>query len=367
MKFLIALVDPKEETATDIMAAIDEGVNAVVYMAGRTDVLIFRSLAECEKAVSDRVGRNDPPFNIIFLNTDSVPDYRFPLQKVGTFSSVVKVSKEPEMKILFQKHPPSDYLTFPIDTHLVSRIFKSCCAINRLSPEFLAIAQLKIDSKPAVMPKAPKDKQSAPGPKGRRAQPTVSRLRLGKHVTALRILQACDDLMALPLEEDCTFSSGLDTDSSQAGSIGEARVSIAEHPPYVPPISGKMIVSYNCSTLALEIVRADDKAAAVLNLDPAASSVDMKSLFGFATDHSCVHLIQHAIKHCVPAEKYITVYAAGKPVPIFLLISPVSRCAHSSGIGVAVVSVLEAGSIGLMKMQASAHQAQGDGRDVMGA
>ena len=361
MNFLVAVADPDPSTADRITAAVYKATREVPYMLGRTQVVPFDLLAECEAAVAQRADDCEAPFSVVFANTDTLPDYTYPLQKMGLFSSVIKVSNEPEMKILFHKQTPSDYLTFPLSTKLISRILRSCCAVNRLSPEYVTLAPAEA---PAMDPRhstasAPRPKRkgakkgavaSLGGKRREQSRDCGSLLRgTGASATAARNIRGfvyAKDLLALPLD-DQNFTTGLlnpDTGAEYPAKASEPLLS--------PFMAGKMILSYDCASLDLRILRADGCASTMLGLDTDGANVDMTGLFGFSTSHHCVQTIQQAIVQSVPLEKYITLYAGEKAVPVYMLLTPVTRGVSPGGIGIAVASLLEAGFVGLLRLRA---------------
>jgi hypothetical protein len=168
--------------------------------------------------------------------------------------------------------------------------------------------------------------------------------------------------------DDADFTTGLinpETGSeypSLSWSVGSASTKCAaacRAETWYKPIvlnPGKMLVSLCPTTLAFTMVKADAVTAGMFNFDADTENMNMTSLFGFTTDHARVNELQLGIRQCLPLRCYITLYTSDwkRPVPVHLTLTPVPQ---KEGMGdrapgFAVLSILDAGSIGWLTMQA---------------
>ena len=323
------------------------------------------------------------PYNVIFVNTDTAVDYKFPLDKIGSFSPVIKISEERDLNILFNKQQPADYMNFPLDTSLVSRVLRSYCAMNRLSPEYIEAMETYERNKPNPSNEPPVvktlkrtyRKRTDCDVKRKKVSKCQKRLRDSDADQSIRKTEsvifpsfALGDFASIPLSDE-NFTSGLinpDTGFEyptvlETPPISYSNPVCAQCSPVNKPIKpiepGKLVVSCDRSTLDLRVIQADERAKHILQLKQT-SNISLKSLFGFATNHQSILDIQQAAQKGLPISKYILLYPSNtinkKPCSVYLTFNPIT-CSYGpcNEEAIAIISVQEASSIGFLKLKAS--------------
>jgi hypothetical protein len=398
MQFNAAVADKDKDTASAIVKAIEAAVESIPYMANRTNITVFDSIEECKENMSDKLTPTGPSFNVLFANTDSLADYVAPMNKLGPFTPIIKVSAELHFDLMFQKQIPSDFMTFPLDPFLISRVLRSCCAMNTLSPEYISVMK----DIPTIDPKMPLVEDPNVKPK-RSYRKSNEKDRVKKKKTA-SASKKCMTAMKKPIKakakvkapsghsvqfepdlhmpiDDADFTTGLinpetgteypslsssvrKTNASAAAASAACKV---QTPSVFNMVPGKLLVYICPTTLAFTLIKADVVASEMFNFDADAENINMMSLFGFATDHARVHELQQVImrRQIHPMNCYINLYTSGsssssqckRPIPVHLTLTPVLP-QQAAGLSndaprMAVLSVLDAGSVGWLKMQAT--------------